>query len=117
MIEICNLRCERVEFIYDIRVDRFNRILGNRFYMKSEADRDKVCDLYKVWFDEQIANRNAVVLNELQRIYRIYKQYGKLRLFCWCAPKRCHAETIKAWLEEQSDKPPLNGEDHIQSSP
>jgi hypothetical protein len=28
-----------------------------------------------------------------------YRQYGKLRLFCWCAPEQCHGETIKAWLE------------------
>ena len=102
MIEICNLRFEKVKFVYDIRVDRFNKILGNRFYMQSENDRDRVCTLYKEWFTKQIECRNELVLNELRRIYRIYKQYGKLRLFCWCAPKKCHAETIKTFLEHVS---------------
>lgn len=100
MIEICNLRFQKVEFVYDIRVDRFNKVLGNKFFMQSEADRDRVCDLYKAWFTEQVKCKNELVLNELRRIYRIYKKYGKLRLFCWCAPKRCHAETIKEFLEE-----------------
>lgn len=99
MIEICNLRFEKIKFIYDIRVDRFNKILGNKFYMQSENDRDRVCTLYREWFTQQIKCRNELVLNELRRIYRIYKQYGKLRLFCWCAPKKCHAETIKEFLE------------------
>lgn len=99
MIEICNLRFEKVEFAYDVRVDRSNKILGNKFYMQSENDRDRVCALYREWFYEQIECKNEVVLNELRRIYRIYEKYGKLRLFCWCAPKRCHAETIKEFLE------------------
>ena len=32
-------------------------------------------------------------------------EFGKVRLFCWCAPKRCHGETIKKWLiEKYGDK-------------
>ena len=36
---------------------------------------------------------------ELERLKKLHVEYGKLRLFCWCAPKRCHAETIKQFLE------------------
>ena len=104
MIQICNLRNQKLEFEYDIRVDRFNKILGNRFYMASELDRNLVCDKYQAWFDEQLKLKNELVLNELRRLYRIYKQYGKLRLFCWCAPKRCHAETIKNFLDKYINK-------------
>jgi hypothetical protein len=43
---------------------------------------------------------DEVFVNELRRLYKIYQQYGKLELFCWCAPKRCHAETIKRFLEK-----------------
>ena len=100
MIEICNLRTEQVKFEYDVRVDRANPILGNRFRMTSESDRDKVCDMYEVWFNEQLAKQNEVLLNELRRLYVIYKRCGKLRLFCWCAPKRCHAETIRNFLNK-----------------
>ena len=100
MIEICSLRTDSVQFAYDVRVDRANPILGNRFRMTSESDRDKVCDMYEVWFNEQLAKQNEVFLNELRRLYVIYKRCGKLRLFCWCAPKRCHAETIRNFLNK-----------------
>ena len=99
-ISICNLRKNgnKVKEVYDIKVDRTS-VLGNKFIMRSEQDRDKVCEQYKVWFTEQIELKNELVLNELRRIYRIMVKYGKLNLWCWCAPKRCHAETIKSFLE------------------
>lgn len=34
-------------------------------------------------------------------ILNALKAYHKVALYCWCAPKRCHAETIKRWLENQ----------------
>lgn len=100
MIQIKNLRKDSIQFEYDVRVDRANKILGNKFVMHSELERDKVCDEYEAWFNEQITKQNELVLNELRRLYKIYKKYGKLNLFCWCAPKRCHAETIKNFLEK-----------------
>lgn len=100
MIQIKNLRKDSIQFEYDIRVDRANKILGNKFIMNSELERDKVCDEYEAWFNEQIAKQNELVLNELRRLYKIYKKYGKLNLFCRCAPKRCHAETIKNFLNK-----------------
>lgn len=100
MIQIKNLRRDSIQFEYDVRVDRANKILGNKFIMNNELERDKVCDEYEAWFNEQITKQNELVLNELRRLYKIYKKYGKLNLFCWCAPKRCHAETIKNFLEK-----------------
>ena len=100
MIRIVNLRNYKVaknEVL--IRVDRYNRILGNKFYMHSESERDLVCDKYQRWFDVQIKNRNLDVLNELRRIYKIAK-VSDVALGCWCYPKRCHSETIKSFLEQ-----------------
>lgn len=104
MIKICNLRTEKIEYAYDVRVDRTNKILGNPFFMKNEDMRDEVCIKYRAWIKEKLLNKDEVVINELKRIYGIYKQYGKLRLFCWCAPKRCHAETIKELIELKDKK-------------
>lgn len=73
MIEICNLRDEQVRFAYDVRVDRANQILGNRFRMTSESNRDKVCEMYEVWFNRQIEEQNEVFLNELRRLYVIHR--------------------------------------------
>jgi hypothetical protein len=102
MIEICNLRYENIKFDYDIKVDR-SSILGNKFYMHNESERNIVCDKYELYFKEQLS-RNKAFVNELRRLYKIYKTYGKLRLFCWCYPKRCHAETIKKFLEKYINK-------------
>lgn len=99
MIEICNLRKEKCRFEYDVRVDR-SSVLGNKFYMKDETFRNEVCDKYEIYFNEKIRNNDELFLKELRRLYCIYKKYGKLRLFCWCYPRRCHAETIKKFLEK-----------------
>ena len=97
MIKIKNLRKNQPSKDYDIKVDRSSP-LGNPFYMEDESKRDKVCDEYHIWFYE---NKHEIVFHqELFRIGEIYKKFGKLNLFCWCDPKRCHAETIKQYLEE-----------------
>ncbi len=73
--------------------------LGNPFVMKNESDRNRVCDQYQVWFEQQVTSNNVVVMNELRRLYKLAKR-GDLVLGCFCAPKRCHGETIKRFLEQ-----------------
>ncbi len=73
--------------------------LGNPFVMKSEADRDEVCDQYQAWFNRKVEAGDPLVMNELRRLYKIAKS-GELVLGCYCAPKRCHGETIKKFLEK-----------------
>lgn len=70
------------------------------YFMQDESKRDEVCDRYAKWF-ELASITNPAVINELERLLGIYRKYGKLNLFCWCAPKRCHSETIKAYLESR----------------
>ena len=102
-ITIKNLRVEKPSAEYQVRVDRTS-VLGNPFYMASEAERDAVCDKYEVYFKNKISLEDNAFMAELRRLYRIAKRYGKLELFCWCAPKRCHAETIKKFLEKYLNK-------------
>ena len=65
------------------RVDRATD-WGNPFIMHGEHERERVCDLF-----EQYAQWRLTVdplwLEPLR---------GK-HLECWCAPKRCHAETLR----------------------
>lgn len=58
-------------------VDRRSKY-GNPFKMKSEADRDHVCDSFE-----------KAILPTLD----VRELKGK-DLVCWCAPKRCHADAI-----------------------
>ena len=59
----------------------------------------EMCDQYAVWFEERVKAGDALVMNELRRLYKIAKR-GELVLGCYCAPKRCHGETIKGFLEK-----------------
>jgi hypothetical protein len=97
MIEIKNLRFEKLQNPWDVRVDRANKILGNPFYMVYESQRDIVCDKYTDWFKTEAQN-SIIVKNELNRLKELYNKYGVIRIFCWCSPKRCHAETIRDYL-------------------
>ena len=99
MIRIINLRNYKLnddEIL--IKVDRSNKVLGNKFKMHHETERDIVCNKYEEWFNTQINNKNQVVLNELRKIYRLAKKYN-IALGCWCYPKRCHSETIKKFID------------------
>ena len=97
MIKIKNLRRNQPSKDYDIKVDRSSP-LGNPFYMEDESKRDKVCDKYHIWFYKD--KHKIAFYQELFKLKETYKKFGKLNLFCWCNPKRCHAETIKQYLEE-----------------
>jgi hypothetical protein len=85
---------------------------GNPFRIGPDGTRDEVIDLHREWFWEEIRS-GRVTLGELAALA------GKV-LGCWCAPKRCHGETIAAaalWakrvlageaaFDRSSDEPPF----------
>ena len=98
-IEILNLKDTKPYYPWDFIVDR-TTALGNPFDMKGEGEtRDMVCDRYKGYFKNRILTGERLDFHiELERISIAYRFFGKVRLFCWCSPKRCHAETIKEYL-------------------
>ena len=105
MIKLGNMRnYNYINAEVTIRIDRANKILGNRFIMHNESERNYVCDKYEEWLRKEVANKNALVLNELKRIYNgmltANKQNKDLVLLCWCYPKRCHGESIIKILKE-----------------
>lgn len=71
--------------------------LGNPFVMHHEGMRDEVCNKYQQWFDAKVAAQDEAVMTQLRRIYREAQQ-GPVVLGCFCAPRRCHGDTIKAFL-------------------
>jgi Domain of unknown function (DUF4326) len=61
---------------------------GNPFAVGRDGSRDEVIALHRLWlWDEIVAGR--FTLRELAALE------GKV-LGCWCAPRRCHAETLVA---------------------
>ena len=92
-IDIKNLRGEKPRNPWDIVIDR-RSVFGNPFYMRNEAERDEVCDKHK----ELIMGNLETFIGDFLILYELYHKYGQLNLFCWCAPKRCHGETIREIL-------------------
>lgn len=108
MIVIKNLNKEKPTKPYQVRVDASSGSpLGNPFhYMIStegETSRNYCIDKYREWLKDQM-DTNPRVLEAVLKLVDIYYDNGnKLELFCWCAPKRCHAEEVRAVVQKQID--------------
>jgi hypothetical protein len=101
-IRIINLRDYKLnEGEVLIKVDR-STALGNPFHMNNNSDeeRDRVCNDYKVYFKNEVLNHFSRAIKILDDIKEKLKQ-NDVTLGCWCFPKRCHAETIKEYLENK----------------
>ena len=96
-IKIGNIRTFKPDGSITIKVDRSSP-LGNPFYMCNESVRDYVCDRYEAYFNNAYSN-TANIDTELNRIVELAKT-NDITLLCWCYPKRCHAETIKRYIED-----------------
>jgi hypothetical protein len=102
MVTVKNLRSNKPSQPWDVKVDRSNKILGNTFYLKdknNKEERDQVCNAYAAWLEMVIKKCDMKVIDEIVRLYEIHRKYGKLNLWCWCAPERCHADSIKEAVE------------------
>lgn len=72
--------------------------LGNPYFMRTESMRDEVCDKYEGWFKAKVEAADPAVMNQLRDLWRIGKREGVINLGCYCAPRRCHADTIARFL-------------------
>ena len=84
-----------------ISVMRGASALGNPYPMKSSSldERNRVCDEYDKWLPTKLLQEGAE-LRQFNELVKIAKGPNVLELVCCCAPKRCHADTIKKLLEK-----------------
>lgn len=98
--------------------------LGNPFEMKTEADRDPVCDAFQEYHDGILAGRSPENSAESAKIswsvpiskrfkFPTREEYLNAlagikkgdRLLCWCAskrnPKRCHCQTLVSHKQQE----------------
>jgi len=59
---------------------------GNPFVIGKDGNRDDVCNKHAVWFKDQIAKG---VITKADLLSLVGKD-----LMCFCAPLRCHGDTI-----------------------
>lgn len=96
--------------------------LGNPYIMRQEIERDSVCDAYENWFYLQV--NEAAFLDKYARIYgkgqgnyplttqefmlldlfNMVVQGQDINLGCFCAPKRCHCDTVKTFLDHKLEE-------------
>jgi hypothetical protein len=108
MIELMNMkRGDHLTYDYDFIIDRRSPV-GNPFKIGNGVNRDGSCIKYDRYFNFRVWRAKQYNANDpedlkfilyLNEIEEAYKKWGRLRLFCWCAPKRCHGETIKRYIE------------------
>jgi hypothetical protein len=94
MITIKNLQFSKPQHAWQVRVDRAS-VLGNPFYMQNDSQRDTVCNQYEVYFQEKMQNTQSAFYKEIQRLQAVLQEYGKLELFCWCAPSAVTQKALK----------------------
>jgi len=72
-------------------------IFGNPFTMSKESDRVDCIQKYKGWFWTQYHTDQKfyIAVHELAEQAR----KGELILICWCAPKPCHGDIIKDFIQ------------------
>jgi hypothetical protein len=70
---------------------------GNPFRMTvdTEEERERVIDLYRIWFHSQVDTR-------LDYRDAILSLRGH-DLSCYCPPNPCHGDVIIAWLEKHKE--------------
>jgi len=64
-----------------VRIDRRSR-WGNPFVVGKDGTRDEVCAKHAAW-----------ILTQPRLMESIGELRGKV-LGCWCAPERCHGDTL-----------------------
>ena len=82
-----------------VKVDRTS-VVGNPYHMHAERDRDMVCDKYADYFIDKIVKEvDTEFIMYVKWIASLTQKYKRVCLGCWCTPLRCHAETIKEYVD------------------
>lgn len=100
IIEILNLDHSEPTEPYDFYCDKRSPV-GNPYPMYTEANRNTVCYMYKGHFERMMKNGPSLFTDRIDLMISRFKEHRKLRLFCHCAPLRCHCETIREYIIER----------------
>lgn len=79
-------------------------VFGNPFVMvdKSDKERNRVCDEFEKYFFEKIETKDRLFIDELNYIFKLSKTKD-INLGCFCAPKRCHCDIIKNFVDNMKE--------------
>lgn len=88
-------------------------VLGNPWVEGIHGTRREVIERFiETLFDDLM--QHGPMYAELARLARLVKRGQDVRLVCWCSPQECHADALKAILEELAgSKPPQDNDDDL----
>lgn len=88
----------------DFICDRSSPV-GNPSQMGYKKNRDDVCEDYIDYFYHNL-NPDLAPPGFLEYLDKILQAAQKrdIILGCWCAPRRCHCDTIKQYVEAEVSK-------------
>lgn len=92
---------------YTLIVADRSTLLGNPFVMRTERQRDAVCDKYDRHLKGVMTTtgpRHAKLRNLVIQLGERVVAGEHLALACWCAPRRCHLESVRRWVLRASRK-------------
>jgi len=75
-------------------------ILGNPYPLRTELDRPLVVQKYREYFERRVQSNNAAFMRALAELERLARS-GELVLGCFCAPRACHGDVIKEYLDRK----------------
>lgn len=69
--------------------------LGNPWPITKTASRDAVCDQFDEYLREMIQKGDKRICDALNEIAHAVQTYDQVELVCFCAPRRCHGNSIR----------------------
>lgn len=87
----------------DLTCEGVDGYFGNPFYLYDEKQRETVVLRFEWHARERIANPEDDFANRVRALL-------DRRLFCWCAPKRCHADVLQELACELAQAEAMDGE-------
>ena len=77
--------------------------IGNPFRMKnqSEVERNRICDEYHEMLLGQPDHPHMKII---QRMALRLHEGKSIALYCFCAPKRCHCDSIRSFALAEAEK-------------
>jgi len=86
--------------IYIGRKKKSGEHFGNPFEIGKDGTRDEVCDMFEAWLAGKAFKR--VEPERRQWILDNLSMLANKKLLCFCAPLRCHGETLRRLAKEKT---------------
>src|SRR5262245_32451204 len=102
MIQVINIKAGIPDFTVAVYIGRQTLIrpaspLASLLNIKHESERQEALLMYRKWLEEQMQT-DTPARKEIERL-AIITSRSDLLLLCWCAPKACHGEVVKEFVE------------------